>query len=174
MKNGASAGRAFLEAQQQFLLDSGPHLDPFELKTIAQFSLLGDPSKTIVETPSLKSSENTIENRRKNLQLKGSSIQMMVICSKKTSSQVGNTTFTKSLKSLVVKNGFDQENKQQYHLQTIKKKVSSASKNIAMDSDAQFHVFQKSKKEHGMQKIQVMDVKEKDNTILGYKIYESK
>jgi hypothetical protein len=40
---GASTGRALLQARQDFLLRSGA-LDPFELKTLAQFHLLGDPA----------------------------------------------------------------------------------------------------------------------------------
>jgi hypothetical protein len=40
---GAPLGRALLEARQQFVLDT-PLLHPSDLKTLAQFSLLGDPS----------------------------------------------------------------------------------------------------------------------------------
>lgn len=40
---GASLGRAALEARQQFA-GLRTHLDPFDLKTLAQFYLLGDPS----------------------------------------------------------------------------------------------------------------------------------
>lgn len=40
---GASLGRAVLEARQQFA-GLRTHLDPFDLKTLAQFYLLGDPS----------------------------------------------------------------------------------------------------------------------------------
>ncbi|HEV8690041.1 MAG TPA: hypothetical protein VGQ91_07090 [Ideonella sp.] len=40
---GASLGRATLEARQKFA-GSRTHLDPFDLKTLAQFYLLGDPS----------------------------------------------------------------------------------------------------------------------------------
>jgi hypothetical protein len=40
---GASIGRAFLEARQEFA-QSQPELDPFNIKTLAQFTLLGDPS----------------------------------------------------------------------------------------------------------------------------------
>lgn len=40
---GASLGRAALEARQEFAL-AGPGLDPVDMKTIAQFSLFGDPS----------------------------------------------------------------------------------------------------------------------------------
>jgi hypothetical protein len=40
---GASLGRATLEARHQFA-KSAPELDPVDLKTMAQFNLLGDPS----------------------------------------------------------------------------------------------------------------------------------
>jgi hypothetical protein len=41
--SGASTGRATLQARQDFVLKSAV-LDPFELKTLAQFNLMGDPS----------------------------------------------------------------------------------------------------------------------------------
>ena len=41
--NASSLGRAALEARQKFA-GSRTHLDPFDLKTLAQFYLLGDPS----------------------------------------------------------------------------------------------------------------------------------
>lgn len=45
---GASTGRAALEARQKFVQNS-PLTDPADLKTIAQFNLLGDPSIQPVE-----------------------------------------------------------------------------------------------------------------------------
>jgi Peptidase family C25 len=47
---GASVGRAFLEARQEFA-QSAPELDPMDLKTLAQFTLLGDPSIQPVAAP---------------------------------------------------------------------------------------------------------------------------
>jgi limonene-1,2-epoxide hydrolase len=47
---GASLGRAALEARQQFARSS-PELDPTDIKTIAQFNLLGDPSIQPVKAP---------------------------------------------------------------------------------------------------------------------------
>jgi hypothetical protein len=47
---GASLGRAALLARQDFV-DANPTLDPVDLKTIAQFVLLGDPSIHPVEVP---------------------------------------------------------------------------------------------------------------------------
>jgi hypothetical protein len=55
---GASTGRAFLEARQDYIRAASV-LTPFDLKTIAQFVLLGDPSLTPVSSshagPSTKS-----------------------------------------------------------------------------------------------------------------------
>ncbi|HEX8312711.1 MAG TPA: C25 family cysteine peptidase [Chthoniobacteraceae bacterium] len=48
---GASLGRAMLEARQQFA-QSTPQLDPYDLKTLAQFNLLGDPALHPVAVPS--------------------------------------------------------------------------------------------------------------------------
>ena len=46
---GASLGRAALEARQKFVRTASPP-DPFDLKTLAQFNLYGDPSLTPVES----------------------------------------------------------------------------------------------------------------------------
>jgi hypothetical protein len=47
---GASLGRAALEARQEFA-QAGPDLDPIDVKTLAQFSLFGDPSIQAVAAP---------------------------------------------------------------------------------------------------------------------------
>jgi hypothetical protein len=47
---GASLGRAALEARQEFAT-AGPDLDPVDIKTLAQFSLFGDPSIHPVAVP---------------------------------------------------------------------------------------------------------------------------
>lgn len=49
---GASLGRAALEARQEFA-GHAPVLDPVDLKTLAQFNLLGDPAiqPVVLETP---------------------------------------------------------------------------------------------------------------------------
>ena len=49
---GASLGRAFLEARQRFIREASP-LDPAERKTLAQFNLYGDPSVTPVSNGGL-------------------------------------------------------------------------------------------------------------------------
>jgi hypothetical protein len=63
---GASLGRAALQARQDFA-QSSPNLDPMDIKTLAQFSLLGDPavvpikasSPHLVATPKAKSNAKT-------------------------------------------------------------------------------------------------------------------
>jgi hypothetical protein len=51
---GASIGRAALTARQQFVAQTG-ELDPMDLKTLAQFSLLGDPSVVPAVVPTATS-----------------------------------------------------------------------------------------------------------------------
>jgi hypothetical protein len=51
--NGASTGRATLEARIGFIWFA-THLDPMDLKTLAQFNLMGDPSVTAVGKPTHK------------------------------------------------------------------------------------------------------------------------
>lgn len=53
---GASLGRAFLEARQRFVRETSV-LDPADLKTLAQFSLIGDPSIVPVEKPKAPAKE---------------------------------------------------------------------------------------------------------------------
>ena len=50
VRDGASIGRAALEARHRFASQLS-HLDPSDLKTLAQFYLLGDPSIQPVEAP---------------------------------------------------------------------------------------------------------------------------
>jgi hypothetical protein len=48
---GASLGRAALQARQDFA-QSSPNLDPMDIKTLAQFSLLGDPAVVPIKASS--------------------------------------------------------------------------------------------------------------------------
>jgi hypothetical protein len=80
---GASLGRAALEARQQFITSS-PQMDPTDLKTLAQFILLGDPSIHPVAVPSPQTAMRVVKGaskaagdavdrggRRRQLQAKG-------------------------------------------------------------------------------------------------------
>lgn len=50
VKTGASSGRAMLDARQRFIRETGS-MAPEDLKTLAQFELLGDPSLVAVALP---------------------------------------------------------------------------------------------------------------------------
>ena len=50
---GASIGRAMLEARHKYILNHGPDLSPTDLKTLAQFNLIGDPSVSTVQLKKL-------------------------------------------------------------------------------------------------------------------------
>jgi peptidase C25-like protein len=70
---GASLGRAALEARQRFVRDTNV-LDPADLKTLAQFSLIGDPSihpvrpaPASMAVDGFKSQEGARKARRANL-----------------------------------------------------------------------------------------------------------
>ena len=69
VQRGASAGRAYLEAQQKFITSCGRFIDRFELKTLCQFLLLADPSINPVMDAALikaNSNANSIENKDNN------------------------------------------------------------------------------------------------------------
>jgi hypothetical protein len=64
MLAGSSLGRAALEARQSFAHTAAP-LGPEDLKTIAQFILLGDPSIQPVPTPKPHDAVKLVRNMRK-------------------------------------------------------------------------------------------------------------
>jgi hypothetical protein len=67
--DGASLGRAALLARQQYVAQAG-ELDPIDLKTLAQFNLLGDPSivpAKVASATSVPKSADTDSNKRQGL-----------------------------------------------------------------------------------------------------------
>ncbi len=84
VRNGASVGRAMLEARQRYSKDEAP-LDPVDLKTLAQFNLLGDPSVHPVKMTAVMKRRKvraksiaTTAARRKTLLRKGARIGQSV------------------------------------------------------------------------------------------------
>ena len=89
--SGASLGRALLQARQRYVKDAPTPVGPIDLKTLAQFTLLGDPSIVPVEagdapvitkmmvkpTPKAMFAENRMDRiaRRKDLILNGLSLE---------------------------------------------------------------------------------------------------
>lgn len=86
VRKGASTGRALLESRQQYASGEAP-LDPVDLKTLAQFNLLGDPSVHPVKmvTPAkkgkiAKTALPTTSARRRKLRRKGLQIGRSIAC----------------------------------------------------------------------------------------------
>jgi hypothetical protein len=183
--NGQSTGRAFLEARQKFLTNSGPHIDPHELKTIAQFVLLGDPSVQLVEDIGNKNFNNTIENRRVELVTKGLGIKKVVYPAKKID---GSESFAKNrsnLRQVLTHAGFDEESTESIFEIESMKTDAAQSKNLSkilpfnQSNDLKYRVYQKELKRDEQNKekirnIEVLVVKERGEQILEWKLYHSR
>jgi hypothetical protein len=180
MLKSASSGRALLEARQRFLQEMGPQLDPYELKTIAQFYLLGDPSIHAVtksEEVDDFSQGNSVKNNRKKLLMKGANL---------------HATMAPSLK--VIGNGMKKSPKMQELLKAKKfLNFEIASKHVAKpngsamingksvkNGNVNFHTFVKTKKRKfsatskAFKSQEVLVVKEEQSNIIGWRIYVRK
>jgi hypothetical protein len=180
---GASIGRAFLEARQSFLTDSGPDLDPYELKTLAQFYLLGDPSVQPAECEQAEVVKftvgNAIMNSRKNLFIKGTSLSNSISNSsrQKEDSPIKDT---KQLSNILKKNKLVKADKKSVYRVASKgfdgsllsKKLGAQGtkfhtfvrQNIYTDPTSNIQIFSH----------RVLVVKENNNQILGWRAYQSK
>ena len=179
---GASSGRAMLEARQKFLSVSGPSLDPYELKTLAQFYLLGDPSVQVIKhvgdqkTGSIK--KGGISNNRFNLFNKGMSLKKTIAPCKKIISG-SKTKYRTVIKKLLKEQNFTAKAKEQVY--RIKpelyqaKLVSPTSKEL-VSTEAKYRTFMETKKLPGsrLQHIKVLVVKETPGEVLGWRTYVSR
>jgi hypothetical protein len=179
---GASSGRAMLQARQKFLEVSGPSLDPYELKTLAQFYLLGDPSVQCVlsadAVPSKEMQMNPTFNNRLNLFNKGVSLRKSIAPSEKVKT-VSKSKHTDQIAQLLKKNAFkvvDQEG-----LYVVKsgmydmKALSGVAAKKATQA-VQFRTFVSKGKaiKKGVTDMRVMVVKETDGDVLGWRVYVRK
>jgi hypothetical protein len=174
---GASTGRALLEARLQFLNDAGPYLDVIELKTIAQFILLGDPSihpvKKEIADPDEKNIawKNSRTNRRENLKQKGVAMGNMIIPPVHYANNELPMPVQKEVKKMLKENGM---------LKNVRKEVYVNAKNARKDGlkntlNSIKYIAYSTKEDNG--KIvhrKILMVKEKGETILGSRIYVSK
>lgn len=174
--NGASTGRALLQARQQFLSESGPHLDPYELKTVAQFYLLGDPSILPVIDDSVKKvvSSNTVQNTRMKLFKKGTDLKKnLAPCHKQRN--VTKSANQKEINTLLKETGFTVHEKNGlYESKTKASGQSSMEKKLA-PATARFRTFVKeisTPKSVDFNNIKVLVVKETSTQLLGWRVYE--
>ena len=175
--NGASTGRAMLEARQRFLAASGPHLDPYELKTLAQFYLLGDPSLQPAYRDDQNNTKalagNTTENNRINLFNKGVNLQRSISASEKLDGKIksGNT---RRLNEILNSTKFSNAEQQNVYLVQDKEKSGTGFAKKLTGQDTRFRTFIKSGKNKFLSDIKVLVVKENKEQILGWRIYESR
>ncbi len=177
MKNvhwGASAGRALLEARHKFLNISGPHLDPYELKTLAQFYILGDPSLQLVKEAEAEDGKGTIENRRINLFNKGISISNGIAPSEKLDRRPASK-YGREVSKILKETGFSKAEKITVYESDMKKKHKGAQAKGIMQDKAVFRVYQKTEKKHdGIPNFTVLVVKENEKQLLGWRVYVSR
>ncbi|HRP32961.1 MAG TPA: hypothetical protein PKV73_13775 [Agriterribacter sp.] len=174
--NGASTGRALLQARQQFLTESGPHLDPYELKTLAQFYLLGDPSvlPVIDETVKKTVSQNTVQNTRMKLFNKGKELQENLAPSQKQR-VITRSVHQKNINKLLQETGFSANDLKGVYKASVKTRSQNITEKKLGPRTARFRTFVKSGSTRGaasFNNIKVLVVKESDEQILGWRIYE--
>lgn len=182
---GASTGRAFLQARQRFLTDVEPDLDPVELKTIAQFYLLGDPSVQPAQCEEAEvmklSTGSAIANSRKNLFMKGVALSETIGVTKKLRKSAplkakalvaGNQTV--GIDEILEKNGFARADKNAVYAVTPKAAggMGLLQKKFG-GKDVRFHTYVQNPMDR-LKKIRVLVVKENAAQILGWRVYESK
>ncbi|HNF47963.1 MAG TPA: C25 family cysteine peptidase [Chitinophagales bacterium] len=183
-KEGASIGRAFLEARLDFLEDAQPDLDAEELKTLAQFVLYGDPSVCLVEeqvSPDSDSfapkTQKTIEqnqrkNRRYRLMEKGLQLGISIGIPKKTNkpkSASASALLRTAINTALKENNFEKSNAKVY---IIKKPTHSAGKSASRK--VEFHTYSKTKKVGKVINIEKLVLKVVNSDIVGIRKYVSK
>ena len=181
---GATTGRAFLEARQRFLTEVGPDLDPIELKTLAQFMLLGDPSvqpAQCEEAEILQLSVGTaIANSRKNLYMKGRTLADSIGVTKRqrkatplTAKMELSNNHSMSVNEILIKNNFTREDKKAvYSVHPKSTDIISLQKKFG-GKNVKFHTYIQNATE-GLKRLRNLVVKENRAQILGWKVYESK
>jgi len=176
--NGSSTGRALLEARQKFLSVNGPHLDPYELKTLAQFYLLGDPSiQAIIEVAS-NSSSDTVDNRRLNLFNKGLNLAATIAPSERVDSPLRKSkkVVTEEIKNIFEQTGFSgNEEEVLFEVKSKNRKVDAFAKGFSGGENITFRAFiQESQKVNGTNIFDVLVLKESGKELLGWKVYSRK
>ncbi|MEO8764933.1 MAG: C25 family cysteine peptidase [Ginsengibacter sp.] len=181
---GSSTGRAFLEARQRFLTEVGPDLDPFELKTIAQFYLLGDPSVQPAECEEAEvvslSVGTAIANSRKNLFMKGITLAGSIGVTKKLQNASPLTTKlplsnnkTMNADDILQANKFNRDDKKAVY--SVKPKATGfmgLQKKFG-GNNVKYHTYVQNPMKK-IKHIRILVVKENSSQILGWKVYESR
>jgi hypothetical protein len=176
--NGASTGRALLEARLKYASVKGPALDPFDYKTLAQFYLLGDPSVHAAEVEVNKSRGDTVENRRITLQSKGINLAKTVSSITKLGNSPSlekNAVYPELIK-LIKKEGFDPKSTQTLYEVDFKNTAPKRGGGIGQKAMPQEKIYfrtltHKSKENDKFTNSKVIVIKESKDKILDWNVY---
>ena len=168
-----------LEARQKFLSVSGPHLDPYELKTLAQFYLLGDPSIHVIIEVASDLASDTVDNRRLTLFNKGLNLAATIAPSERVETPQRKSkkpAVTEEIKNILEQTGFTgKEEEVLYEVKSKNKKVDAFAKGFSGGENITYRAFvQESKKVNGTQIFDVLVLKESGKELLGWKVYSRK
>jgi hypothetical protein len=182
--SGASLGRAMLEARQKYLTRSGPQLDVFALKTLAQFYLLGDPSVQLVVSAATDQkgiiAVDSVQDHRMQLYEKGLGLGRTIIPAKRARRKEPSK-FMAQIQAVLQQEGFAETQEDLYIAKPTRTpgvmNTDQAGKSL-FSGNIRFRTFTETKKaESGkprIHNIRVLVVKENDDSLLGYKIYLSR
>jgi hypothetical protein len=178
---GASVGRAALTARQQFVEQTG-ELDPVDLKTLAQFSLLGDPSVVPAVVPSptgvpkgvdaAQGERQARRQRRAKLRVVGQMLQeSKPTASKKAHAVRKSETVRKALRNIAREAGIGTKREfMAFDVKTPKGARPRGSK--AVPAASRYYVAVYLPKEDNLRVAAV--AKEVSGRIVGYRIYTEK
>jgi hypothetical protein len=181
---GASLGRAALMARQQYVAEVG-QMDPVDLKTLAQFYLLGDPSIHPVLKPEQEKSTHVLaknadqfsraERRTKMQDVAAFLEKTKPVVAKASASKLTAET-KKSLENLARLAGL----KPALGFQSYAVKTPAAAKSLGIKAAAipsKYHValgVPATAKSDKVNRAVAVVVKELDGRIVGYRIYEQR
>lgn len=175
---GASSGRALLEARIKFLNDAGPYLDVMELKTYAQFMLLGDPSihpvQAVQNTASSSDSGawiNTRKNRRENLRVKGASLQQAIIPPSHSDNNELPIELQPAIKQMLKDNHMNAQITKEVFVNSL---PTSSGRQKSGTKDVRFIAYSEKQQKQRMTSRRILMIKEKGNQLLGSRLYVSR
>jgi hypothetical protein len=180
---GASVGRAALLARQQFVERTG-QMDPLDLKTLAQFYLLGDPSVHPVLRPdaaippkgvaAAEAERFSRGERRAKLSLKGAFLQQTKpTASKRVATGRVSSTTRAALSNIAKQAGLG--TKPEFKAFAVKRKVQSETRmGKTPATPSRYYVTigaPKKKAPQGIKRGVAVVAKESKGRIVGYRIY---
>lgn len=184
--SGASLGRAALMARQQYVGDSS-QMDPFDLKTLAQFCLYGDPSVHPVaevkapEVPKGVKVETTERfrrsERRAKLKQTGDFLQQTKpTASKKQQGGRAAPTAKSALENIAAKNGLSRKQSfAAYKVKGVKAAKGGGAKAVSAPSRYFVTVGRPKAKKKGVKNYRIAVVaKEVAGRIIDYRIYHER